>query len=572
MADNSNENIFSSLRTLIWGAFIGVVSFQILAPEVWGYLHRALGIPNNWSYWIFTVVYFLTMPVIVLLWLKNNKDLITRYLPVYKGEISENSKLFLNGLFVFIAIQLVVTGSGFFIHWGWMVYVILAVYTIVCGIFLMLCFHFCKDHINEAFSNITNMVTDFEPTESEKIIEGKEYIPNRDHVIARAYKNANTYFFQLFRPAILVYSLLFPLAFCFILNWHTVDNRTSDKTKSSFDAGEISFKLQSLNDSLQKNNAFLPILEASVNKENFHEEIDSAANNKTSFSSNSKNDTINPFIKSYYYNLKSWGLSLNVLDSMETLHNTVFTKKIETLSYNTNFATEDLLGHSSALNKGDETFVRLLRTYLSAASDKITKVSKATLGRQLRSVQAKGMIMLISLFFTLLALYIFLKVINRIQLLGQEIFNKKNIRQDVWSDNKNQDDLEHEIADSGTALNSLWLFITITAWLLLPIFKPVIDEDINLNSPYKAFTVAGAAPTVDGLLPADISSYNRKDTIRIFNRYDTLQVNLLSTPQGLDSPSVNELLKEIIRKTDSIDRKAGNIDKRVDGIDKQLKN
>lgn len=152
MADNSNENIVSSLRTLIWGAFIGVVSFQVLAPEVWGYLDKALGIPHDISYWIFTWTYFLLIPLIVLGWIYEKRILIAYYLPDYKRALKQQSRWFLNGLILFIALQIVITITGFIIHWRPEIfYFVWGLYTLCCGLLLGACYLFCIKHINHRY-------------------------------------------------------------------------------------------------------------------------------------------------------------------------------------------------------------------------------------------------------------------------------------------------------------------------------------------------------------------------------------------------------------------------------------
>jgi hypothetical protein len=66
---DTTDGLLNSLKGLIVGAIVGVASFQILAPSVWGYIHDALNLSYETSYWVFTVVYFLTMPVCMLFWL-----------------------------------------------------------------------------------------------------------------------------------------------------------------------------------------------------------------------------------------------------------------------------------------------------------------------------------------------------------------------------------------------------------------------------------------------------------------------------------------------------------------------
>ena len=45
-----NDSLIASLQGLLWSAIIGVASFQIIAPNVWGYIHDALAIPYKTAY------------------------------------------------------------------------------------------------------------------------------------------------------------------------------------------------------------------------------------------------------------------------------------------------------------------------------------------------------------------------------------------------------------------------------------------------------------------------------------------------------------------------------------------
>lgn len=48
---------------------------------------------------------------------------------------------------------------------------------------------------------------------------------------------------------------------------------------------------------------------------------------------------------------------------------------------------------------------------------------------------------------------------------------------------------QQECVDESSSISAaLWLFLSITAWLLLPIFKVVNDSDINVKDPYKSLT------------------------------------------------------------------------------------
>ncbi len=116
MADTSNDNIFASLKGLIWGAFIGVVSFQILAPNIWDYLHSSMGINYANAYWLFTLIYFLILPLIFIIWTWWNIKPIKTCLPPYDEteQLEKHSNFFITALRIFIVIQSLITVIFFF--------------------------------------------------------------------------------------------------------------------------------------------------------------------------------------------------------------------------------------------------------------------------------------------------------------------------------------------------------------------------------------------------------------------------------------------------------------------------
>ena len=117
----------------------------------------------------------------------------------------------------------------------------------------------------------------------------------------------------------------------------------------------------------------------------------------------------------------------------------------------------------------DLRYIELLRTSLGELSKEVGAQSQAQLGLQLQAVQLKGMVLLMSLFFTLFSLFIYLSICKRLA--------QAKARADV-----------REII---TLSNNLWLYLTIIVWLLVPLFKPVKDADIDVKQTYKFHTWVG---------------------------------------------------------------------------------
>lgn len=351
------------------------------------------------------------------------------------------------------------------------------------------------------------------------------------------------------------YILLFVIAFAFISNWlvQNKDYRGLDPKNHSLLSGRRSFAFQKLNDVVFfKEIKNLYRIEDSIKRSNLEEQLDSVALGKQNTTSDSL-QLVNPSLSIYKNRLRILDKAVDsLLDTTQIKRKLITSDSIYKLADSGIIPLPHISFGGKIATKGDLGFIELLKKYLISTSTKITDVSKLELGIQIRSVQAKGMLLLISLFFSLMALFIFFKIINRVHLLELGLSPTDKMLQDDYS-------------ESGKALSSVWLIITVTAWLLLPIFKLVEDADINLDEPYKSPTFLGDNDARNALKSGRESKVYSLDTLHIFNKYDTLQVKLLSSKQGLDTPSVMDLLKEIIKKADNIGEKA-------DKIDNQLKN
>lgn len=538
MTENSkkdDDNIFGNLRALIWSVFVGVLSFQVLAPKIWDYLHSSLGINYYYSYWIFTWSYFLILPAFVLGWLCYNRKLIAYYLPLYKGDLTVGSKNFLNGVILFVALLLIITLIGFFTRWcNALFYIVLGMYAICCFLLLGACFIFCNLHFS-------NFVKSYSSTD--------EY---KEKTVA----NARKYLKVLFIPAGLVYLLFVFIAVLFIHNWLKENDRRNQKAKniSAIEAGRRSFAFQSLNDSvISVNNKFASIEDNSHEKQ-FDLSLDySKERNKNQQTAERDTTLQHRELLTYLGILRNWNKGLNsILKELKDNPDKVTAKDIKqqnpALLKPPGSLFNDTL--TTTTTTSDIEIVGKIRTYLGAISSKLTKVSKSELGIQLRAVQTKGMLMLISLFLTLLSLYIFIKIVNKTQAICiKEDGDKSNLE------------------ESGKAANSLWLMITITAWLLVPIFKPVKDEEINLSSPYKNPTFSRMESSSlfnDSELSKTFSS-RKHDTTLIHHRFDTIKVRLVDeSNSNLDPASVKNLLETI--KTE-----VGNVKSQVGEVQSQLR-
>jgi hypothetical protein len=118
---------------------------------------------------------------------------------------------------------------------------------------------------------------------------------------------------------------------------------------------------------------------------------------------------------------------------------------------------------------------------------------KKEIGDQLRYTQLIGTPILFGLFFSLLSLYIFLKINSRLtnkELTQQKMTKRRLTATGDHSPEREDLDIakEQEVEESSELTNNTWLFITIVVWLLVAFFKPIDDNKIDLAEPFKTLT------------------------------------------------------------------------------------
>jgi hypothetical protein len=448
---DSTDGLLNSLKGLIMGAIVGVASFQILAPSVWGYIHDALNLSYKTSYWIFTLGYFLTMPVCMLFWLALNwKTLITYLLPYdEKDRIERIDARVLWGLCIFLCFQVLVAGVTFRVYFSnWFYWTVLSLYFLVCGGFLFFYGLAAKKRIRYEYSKADDR--------------------------ARAILN---YYRQMLFVSVPVYLVLFVAAGLYLNKWQDKKSvsRYTGTSKSAFNAGSRGFALGDLKDSLDSRYAALGSIEDSIRYDHRHDALDSVDQVQYYISRKIQSDTVHikpdPALVAYYQACADTGQSINQL--FHQLRDTtveVKERSIIFLAQHIPFWPNYSPGHAMS-TIDDLRYIELLKSDLAELSKEVDAQSRAQLGLQLESVQLKGMVLLMSLFFTLFSLFIYLSICKRLA--------QAKARADV-----------REII---TLSNNLWLYLTIIVWLLVPLFKPVKDADIDVKQTYKFHTWVGNA-------------------------------------------------------------------------------
>jgi hypothetical protein len=153
--------------------------------------------------------------------------------------------------------------------------------------------------------------------------------------------------------------------------------------------------------------------------------------------------------------------------------------------------------------RADLRQAEFLRTILQSLSAKVGAESQAQLGLQLRSVQLKGIILLVTLFFTMLSLYIYLSIDQRLKSTALDFLNDRKRLGEAVPEQMLMDK-EKAVAGATAVVNSLWICLTVIVWLLVPLFKPVKDADIDTKQIYKIHTFAnfGQAAAAPAAKPA----------------------------------------------------------------------
>ena len=550
MAETStNDNIFSNLKSLIWSAFIGVVSFQILAPNIWDYLHSALGISYDNAYWWFTNTYFLLLPISFFICLWWNLKSIKTYLPPFSEEphVKGLSKFFINALFISIGIQSFMTLVFFFSHvsdFGFTA--ILTIYLILNSFLLICCFSFClgcikqyvKKETSEEYS-FGNSFHDFFAYVRESIKIKKDKKGKTENQKLKIEKKFFRSFIKFAAPAILILVILFGVGFIYLDNWEASKNESLSSKKAG-DRGFALLYLAETIDSIQQNIAAVQDSLRSAKAAN-------DLTNITGKDSSSGRKEIDSTLAAYGEYLvselrKDLFTELNKISNIQEDSTGKDPVKISIDSSNDQLKRSKRLVIPDTMNDKDIAYLEMERGVFVELSKNVKEVAQTQLGLQLRSVQAKGMMLLLSLFFTILTLYIFLNTIKDIQ----------NFRLNELGDANKSAEIEESVSKAGQLTGIFWIFLTVTAWLLIPIFKMVKDEDIDIKSPYKSVTFANPANDVSSALTGS----KAKTSKGIDSSY--LRIHRIDSVFIIDSAGKHDI-EEIKKELESIHQKVNPI-------------
>jgi hypothetical protein len=567
--ETSGNNIYENLKTVIWTAVVSVVSFQLLGPTVWGYMHKLTSMPYQTAYKIFVIVYVLAVPVLVLGWLIRDYQLVEKYMqPTNSLTANPASRLFLYGLIGLVGLQIIV--SFFFlllpgISWKSGYYFVLSYF------FMLLCLALLAGGVRLSLLRLEDA-----RNYKRKAIENiPSPIPGRLEELESEYHYKKRKVLQqlLSILALWIFAILF---------WGYYFHEKRNTLFRNPQAAVIGFPLQDVRDSMD---AIRKKTFQIVNDLQLENQRDSVLISTGSTLSDTSKSVILPGISRILVIkmlLKEDSLLalIDLIQDSQRVNAPLQTGAItairdDTANWN-GLRGEHILdtmrytdnAYPSALQK--VTFQDSLITntkyqvytvfaYFSSTENKLDSLLKRQLGDLLRDVQATGMFLLLIVSLTLLSLYVFLK--TTALSIGWELETDqltKRIQEYIHPDEQRKlvneletVRLEKQLAETGSLTASAWTFISLVIWLLIPFFKPVEDDKIDLNSPYKSLTFSGNGPEAiwGGTTPII------RDTVLAPSIHiDSVIINSCPTAQpGRPPVNMDSLIKAINRKVDKIE-------------------
>jgi hypothetical protein len=180
----------------------------------------------------------------------------------------------------------------------------------------------------------------------------------------------------------------------------------------------------------------------------------------------------------------------------------------------------------------------------------LLKEAQKIVGKQLRDTQLKLTYLLLNVFLILISLLIFLQIDYLIK--DYESAEPARLAKRYPNSMEFQDTFFRMEGIKNVAQrlsNRLWLYVTIAVWLIVPLFKPVQDEKIDNNAPFKMLTISRPdQPWNDNRnrtnhYPISNSFNNTIDSllVRIINQYP-------ETVSRQDSSKIDSALREIKNK------------------------
>jgi hypothetical protein len=200
---------------------------------------------------------------------------------------------------------------------------------------------------------------------------------------------------------------------------------------------------------------------------------------------------------------------------------------------------------------------------LSINSGQMNKITQKLLGPNLRNLQEWGVVMFLFLLLTMLSLHQFIKLNFEIaswqlKALAEEHEIDKDLHKAPLIEKAKQ------VARLEGPSKKLWLVITAGLWLFIPLIKPIEDEQINIESPFKQITPLNNKVKD---LPVLKQSAPAKDTVYqsfLMVKKDSVFISSLPGSDGSDSSlsgQLNRMEAQMKKMETAIEEAKGKIEK-----------
>jgi len=143
----------------------------------------------------------------------------------------------------------------------------------------------------------------------------------------------------------------------------------------------------------------------------------------------------------------------------------------------------------------EETVFKTLTELVTTKSELTLKAAQKIIGRQLRDSQLKITYLLLNVLLILISLIIFLQIdslIKQYECIEPSRLAKLHPQKTEYQETLYQ--MEVKRNSSLKLSNEIWLYLTISMWLIIPLFKPVEDDKIDTKAPFKMLTLSGPDP------------------------------------------------------------------------------
>jgi hypothetical protein len=520
------DNLYTNLKTLIWGAFVGIVSFQLLGPNLTSAIHSQVGWSDRDAYAWFSVLYLTLPSVICLIYLIREFRSFKGHLsPFGKAKLDWPSGILLWGVGGFWALQLLTT----------------------------IIFHF-PGIFHPTFGAFRRLLFWESVVCSVLFLSGAWVSFLKLRNTRNISRSDNGYFIQLLVTCLLIYFLSGVALFAYVgkggqkiflkngpdpvgfVLLEKKDSLTEGVRQIAHVIDQI--RLEDQSDKIAKGpDSLSVVISDTAKKKTLHNKGATARQPSAVVHFNPAFTGVLHIVDSVtvllmvdedrqYHRLRKIGARINRVPNDSTVSRdflVVLNKELDSLrkgvasdsslvadiidtlnerekslpdsaSYLPSTLAKDTAEQErAALRNNYGNYLRELQAMTNYLVEDFNRDIREEVGDQLRYTQLIGTPVLLGLFLSLLSIYIFLKMNSRLTQKELDALTQARRRLtaigSVSPDRENTGITKEEETDEAKELcGNIWLFITIVVWLLAAFFKPIDDDKIDLADPFKTLT------------------------------------------------------------------------------------